>query len=244
MDKAYVRPSTRTRGKICVAAPWISGLLVIGIFFGLNFVFIMNILCLFLAIFTLSRFKYIFSITLKHERKTISVQVQYRPLVKRWDNFGCHFIISNYVTRNFSADIILFVSSKRRCSVTWKFAVIFIFILFTTYEKISFTEWGGRSFTTGFSSPKGLRDFRETGPWTWSRYMYKQHENDKKRLYTQRVINVEFHLQFLALFSWGWPACKPWTENLIGSGVAFYKAGMLKCPSIWFLSWSTDMQAS
>ena len=112
-------------------------------------------------------------------------------VLKRWDNFGCHFIISNYVTQNFSADIILFVSSKQRSSVTWKFAVIFIFIPFTTYEKISFTEWGDRSFTNGFSGPKGLRDFRETGPWTWNRYIYKQHENDKKRLYTQRVINVE-----------------------------------------------------
>ena len=58
----------------------------------------MNILCLFLAIFTLSRFNYIFSITLKHERKTVSVQVQYRPLLKRWDNFDCHFIISNLPT--------------------------------------------------------------------------------------------------------------------------------------------------
>ena len=57
----------------------------------------------------------------------------------------------------FSGDIILFVSSKRRCSMSRNFAVILIFIPFTTYEKISFTEWGG---------PKSLRDFRETGPWS------------------------------------------------------------------------------
>jgi len=81
MDKAYVRPSRRTRAKTCVAAPWISGLLATGIFFGLNF--IMNIPCLFLTIFTLSRFNYIHSITLKHEREIVSVQVQYRPLLKR-----------------------------------------------------------------------------------------------------------------------------------------------------------------
>ena len=60
---------TRTRAKICVAATWISGVLITGIFFGLNFVFIMNILCLFLVLFTLCLYIYIFSIALKHERK-------------------------------------------------------------------------------------------------------------------------------------------------------------------------------
>ena len=39
-----------------------------------------------------------------------------------------------------SGDIILFVSSKRRRLEARNFAVIFIFIHFTTYEKISFTE--------------------------------------------------------------------------------------------------------
>ena len=68
-------------------------------------------------------------------------------------------------SRNISGDIILFVSSKRRCSVTWNFAVILIFIPFTAYEKISFGGWAGRSFTNGFSGPKSLRDFRETSPW-------------------------------------------------------------------------------
>ena len=39
-----------------------------------------------------------------------------------------------------SGDIILFASSKRRRLEARNFAVIFIFIPFTTYEKISFTE--------------------------------------------------------------------------------------------------------
>ena len=39
-----------------------------------------------------------------------------------------------------SVDIILFVSSKRRRLEARNFAVIFIFIPFTTYEKTSFTE--------------------------------------------------------------------------------------------------------
>ena len=39
-----------------------------------------------------------------------------------------------------SDDIILFVSSKRRRLEARNFAVIFVFIPFTTYEKTSFTE--------------------------------------------------------------------------------------------------------
>ena len=39
-----------------------------------------------------------------------------------------------------SGDIILFVSSKRRRPEARNFAVIFIFIPFTTYVKISFAE--------------------------------------------------------------------------------------------------------
>ena len=64
-----------------------------------------------------------------------------------------------------SGDIILFVSSKLRRLEARNFAVIFIFIPFTTYEKTSFTELVGRSFTNGFLGPKRFRDFRETGPW-------------------------------------------------------------------------------
>ena len=55
--------------------------------------------------------------------------------------------------------------------MTWNFAVILIFIPFTTYEKISFGEWAGRSFTNGFSGPKSLRDFRKTGPWPCPRVL-------------------------------------------------------------------------
>ena len=43
-------------------------------------------------------------------------------------------------TRNLSGEVILFVSSKRKCSVSQNFAVILIFIPFTTYKKTSFTE--------------------------------------------------------------------------------------------------------
>ena len=43
-------------------------------------------------------------------------------------------------SRNFSGDIILFVSSKVRRLEARNFAVIFIFIPFTTYEKTSFAE--------------------------------------------------------------------------------------------------------
>ena len=39
-----------------------------------------------------------------------------------------------------SGDIILFVSSKRRRLEPRNFAIIFIFVPFTTYEKTSFTE--------------------------------------------------------------------------------------------------------
>ena len=42
--------------------------------------------------------------------------------------------------RRFSGDIILFVSSKQRHLEARNFKVILIFIRFTTYEKMSFTE--------------------------------------------------------------------------------------------------------
>ena len=63
-----------------------------------------------------------------------------------------------------SGDIILFVSSKRRRLEARNFAVILIFIPYTTYGQTSFTDSAGRSFTNGFSGPKSFRDFRETGP--------------------------------------------------------------------------------
>ena len=51
------------------------------------------------------------------------------PFLESPENFG-----------RISADIILFVSSKRRRFEAQHFAVILIFIPLTTYEKTSFTE--------------------------------------------------------------------------------------------------------
>ena len=65
-----------------------------------------------------------------------------------------------------SGDIILLVSLTRRRLEARNFAVILGFIPFTTYEKTSFTEYTGRSFTNGFSGPKSFREFRETAPST------------------------------------------------------------------------------
>ena len=55
------------------------------------------------------------------------------------------------------------VSSKRRRLEARNFAVILIFVPFTTYEKTSFSEKAGRSLKNGFSGPNIFRDFRETG---------------------------------------------------------------------------------
>ena len=63
-----------------------------------------------------------------------------------------------------AGDLVLFVINVPRRLEIRNFAPILIFISFTTYEKIRFKEWAGRSFTNGFSGPKSLRDFRETGP--------------------------------------------------------------------------------
>ena len=73
---------TRTRAKICVAATWISGVLIAGIFSGLNVTFTVSILCLLLILSTVSLYIYIFSIALKHERKIVLLRVQY-PDLKR-----------------------------------------------------------------------------------------------------------------------------------------------------------------
>ena len=62
-----------------------------------------------------------------------------------------------------SGDIILFVYAQRRRLEAWNFAAVFSFIPFTTYEKSSFTEEAGLSFTNGSSGPKRFREFRETG---------------------------------------------------------------------------------
>ena len=48
---------------------------------------------------------------------------------------------------------------------------------FTTYEKTSFKEYVGGSFTKGFSGPKSFRDFRETGPCRPEVFLRKWIEN-------------------------------------------------------------------
>jgi len=63
-----------------------------------------------------------------------------------------------------SGDMILVVSPKRRRLEAPNFAVILVFIPFTTYQKTSFTEQAGRGFRNGCSGPKSFRDFRETSP--------------------------------------------------------------------------------
>ena len=65
-----------------------------------------------------------------------------------------------------SGEIILFVCSKRRRLQARNFGVVLIFIPSTRYEKTSFTQWAGWSFTNGFLGSKRFRDFREKGPWS------------------------------------------------------------------------------
>ena len=48
-------------------------------------------------------------------------------------------------------DITLFVSSKRRFLEARNFAVLLIFVCFTTIEKTSFTDYRDPSLTNGFS---------------------------------------------------------------------------------------------
>lgn len=69
----------------------------------------------------------------------------------------------SWKSRNFSGDIILFILSKWMHPQAWNFAAILILIPFTMYEKTSFTEQVGRSFTNGFLCLKIFRDFLETG---------------------------------------------------------------------------------
>ena len=58
---------------------------------------------------------------------------------EKWTPGACFSKVPKLFGR-ISGDTILFVSSKRRGLEARNFAVIFIFIHFTTYEKISFTE--------------------------------------------------------------------------------------------------------
>ena len=81
-----------------------------------------------------------------------------------WHSPGACFSKVPKLFGRISGDTILFVSSKRRRLEARNFAVILIFIPFTTYEKTSFTEKAGRSFTNGFSGPKSSRDFEKQAP--------------------------------------------------------------------------------
>ena len=76
------------------------------------------------------------------------------PFLERPETFRAHF------GRHNSPCIL-----KRRRLEARNFAVFLDFIPFTTYERTSFTEYVGRSFTNGFSDPKSFREFRETAPW-------------------------------------------------------------------------------
>ena len=65
---------------------------------------------------------------------------RYEDLVPRFGRPGACFSKVPKLFGCFSSDITLFVSSKQRRLEARNFAVIYIFIPFTTYEKTSFTE--------------------------------------------------------------------------------------------------------
>lgn len=67
---------TRTRAMGCVALTWTSGALITGIFHGLNIVYILNVLVIFLILVTSFLYIYIFSVALKHERKIATMHAQ------------------------------------------------------------------------------------------------------------------------------------------------------------------------
>ena len=66
--------STRKRAKNSFASTWISGILITGIFFGLNFCLLWTFSIYFMSFLSLSVYIYIFSIALKHKRKIVSLQ--------------------------------------------------------------------------------------------------------------------------------------------------------------------------
>ena len=75
-----------------------------------------------------------------------------------------HFLKVLKLFGSIFSEIILFVSSEPRHLEAWNFTVVLIFIPFTAYQRTSFTEQAGQSYTYGFSGPKSFRDFRGTGP--------------------------------------------------------------------------------
>jgi len=62
-------------------------------------------------------------------------------------------------------------SSQRWGSKPSNFASLLVSLTLKTWEKISFSKQADWSFTTGLSVPKSSRNFRETGPRTWTIYL-------------------------------------------------------------------------
>ena len=80
---------TRMRAKGCVALTWLSGVVITGIFFGLNIVYIQSVLLIFLVLVTFFLYVYIFSVALRHERKIATMYAQVpnfqRPTTPPWE---------------------------------------------------------------------------------------------------------------------------------------------------------------
>ena len=66
-----------------------------------------------------------------------------------------------------SGATIPFISSQHRGSRPSNFAIVLVFLMLKTCEKISFSKQADCSLITNFSGPKSSGDFRETGPWKW-----------------------------------------------------------------------------
>ena len=77
---------------------------------------------------------------LSFEEEQLSIGAGLKALAVPHDCPGARFSKVPKLFRRISGDMILFVSSKRRRLEERNFAVILIFIPFTTYEKTSFTE--------------------------------------------------------------------------------------------------------
>ena len=109
------------------------------------------------------------------------------PFLESPENFG-----------RISADIILFVSSKRRRFEAQHFAVILIFIPLTTYEKTSFTEWAGRSVTNGFS---GLSRNGSLESFCHTVALFSQFSADEWRISTKISIREWFTTNHLIYYT-------------------------------------------
>lgn len=70
---------TKKRAITCAVLTWTWGVIITGIFHGLNIVYVQNAYCIFLLLVTLFFYIYIFSVALKHEKKIAAMQVEYYP---------------------------------------------------------------------------------------------------------------------------------------------------------------------